>query len=177
MNRKKQEQEEDAMPVTPGVELRYTSLEDATYLSAWLQQPGVLRGFPMQDVPEVEDSVKHWIGFSKYKSSLTATLHGTPVGIVTLCLMPYRKLIHQCLLSIIVSEEMRCKGIGTLLMNNILHLAKNRFGIEVVYLEVYEKNRAISLYRRFGFREIGFQKYFMKDEGEYIGKLIMERVL
>ncbi len=159
------------------VELRYTILEDAEPLKEWLLEPGILRGFPMQDPLEVEDSVKHWIGFSKYKSSLTATIDGKPVGLATLCLMPYRKLAHQCLLSIIVSGEARGKGVGTLLMNNLIYLAKDFFGIEVLYLEVYEGNRAISLYHRFGFREVGFQKHFMKEEGEYVGKIVMERIL
>jgi RimJ/RimL family protein N-acetyltransferase len=172
-----QEKKEVPLPSIRGLELRYTVLEDADYLKEWLQEPGILRGFPMQDPPEVDDSVKHWIGFSKYKSSLTATLDGKPVGIATLCLMPYRKLAHQCLLSIIVSQEVRGKGVGTLLMNNLMHLAKAYFGIEVLYLEVYEGNRAISLYHRFGFREVGFQKHFMKEDGEYVGKVVMERVL
>lgn len=161
----------------PQVEIRYTSLDDGPYLKEWLEEPGILKGFPMADPPEIEDSVKHWIGFAKYKSSLTATIDGKPVGIATLCLMPYRKLIHQCLVSIIVSKEARGKGVGTLLMNNLLHLAKEYFGIEVLYLEVYEGNRAVNLYERFGFREIGFQKHFMKEDGEYIGKIIMERIL
>jgi len=171
------EESKEATPEEAGVEIRYTSLEDAPDLKEWLEEPGILRGFPMQDPPEIEDSVKHWIGFSKYKSSLTATIDGKPVGIATLCLMPYRKLVHQCLVSIIVSKEARGKGVGTLLLNNLMHLAKDYFGIEVLYLEVYEGNRAISLYERFGFREIGMQKHFMKDEGEYIGKIIMERIL
>src|SRR5262249_28009149 len=113
---------QESLPQIPGLELRYTVMEDAEPLKAWLQEPGILRGFPMQDPVEVDDSVKHWIGFSKYKSSLTATIDGKPVGIATLCLMPYRKLAHQCLLSIIVSDEARGKGVGTVLMNNLLHL-------------------------------------------------------
>lgn len=160
-----------------GVEVRYTAMDDAPYLKVWLEEPGILAGFPMADPPEVEDSVRHWIGFSKYKSSLTAVVDGKPVGIATLCLMPYRKLAHQCLLSIIVSQEARGKGVGTILMNNLMKLAQDSFGIEVIYLEVYEDNRAITLYERFGFREIGFQKYFMKEDGAYIGKIIMERIL
>ena len=168
---------EESKEAEPKVEIRYSSLEDGPNLKEWLEEPGILRAFPMADPLEVEDSVKHWIGFSKYTSSLTATIDGKPVGIATLCLMPYRKLIHQCLVSIIVSKEARGKGVGTLLMNNLIHLAKDYFGIEVLYLEVYEGNRALSLYKRFGFREIGFQKHFMKEDGEYIGKIIMERIL
>lgn len=172
-----EKKKKDELPNIPGLEIRYTLPEDIDPLREWLQEPEVLKGFPMADPSEIEDSVKHWIGFSKYRSSLTAVHNGKACGIATLCLMPYRKLAHQCLLSIIVSKEMRGKGVGTLLMNNIMHLAKTYFRIEVIYLEVYEGNRAISLYKRFGFYEIGYQKYFMKEHGEYIGKVIMERVL
>lgn len=172
-----EKKEESGLPEMPGLEVRYTMPEDAGPLKEWLSEPGILRGFPMADPPEIEDSVKHWIGFSKYKSSLTATLNGEAVGLATLCLMPYRKLAHQCLLSIIVSKEVRGKGVGTVLMNNLLYLAKDFFGIEVIYLEVYEGNRAVSLYKRFGFKTVGRQQYFMKENGEYIGKIIMERVL
>lgn len=166
-----------SLPEIEGLELRYTVQEDGEPLKKWLLEPGVMRAFPMIDDKEVEDSVRHWISFSRYRSSLTATIDGKPVGIATLCLMPYKKLMHQCLLSIIVSEEARNKGVGTHLINNLLHLAKNYFAIEIVYLEVYEENPAINLYRRFGFEEIGVQRHFMKEDGQYIGKIIMERVL
>ncbi len=169
--------QEPPLPEIEGLELRYTVNEDAPLLKAWLEAPDMLLGFPMADPPEIEDSVRHWIGFSRYKSSLTATMNGKPCGIATLCLMPYRKLAHHCLVSIIVSPEQQEKGVGTVLMNNLICLAKEYFGIEVLYLEVYEGNRAISLYRRFGFQEIGFQKHFMKEDGKYTGKIVMERVL
>ena len=165
------------LPKIDGLEMRYTITEDGEPLKNWLLEPGILRGFPMVDQQEVEDSVRHWISFSRFKSSLTATINGKACGIGTLCLMPYRKLAHQCLLSIIVSGEMRGKGVGTQIMNNLLHLGKNYFGLEVIYLEVYEENPAISLYRRFGFKECGNQKCFMKEDGQYVGKIIMERIL
>ncbi|MFZ0565114.1 MAG: GNAT family N-acetyltransferase [Chlamydiales bacterium] len=171
------EEKKTPLPKIEGLEIRYTSSDDAEPLKQWLQEPGVLSGFPMADLREIEDAVRHWISFSKYKSSLTATIHGEPCGIATLCLMPYRKLAHHCLISIIVSETQRGKGVGTLLMNNVIHLAKTYFGIEVLYLEVYEGNRAVSLYHRFGFTEVGLQRYFMKEDGGYVGKIIMERVL
>lgn len=159
------------------VQLRFTEQSDGPHLRAWLLEPGVLKAFPMVDAAEVDDSVTHWVGFSKHRSSLTALIEGKPVGLATLCLMPYKKLAHQCLLSIIVSEGARNRGVGTVLMNNLLHLAKNYFRLEVIYLEVYEGNPAISLYRRFGFVEVGLQRHFMKEEGKYVGKIVMERVL
>lgn len=171
------EEKKKPLPKIEGLEVRYTVMEDAEPLKQWLQEPGTLLGFPMDDIKEVEDSVRHWISFSKYTSSLTATIYDKPCGMATLCLMPYRKLVHHCLISIIVSQDYQDKGIGTILMNNVMHLAKAYFGIEVLYLEVYEGNRAISLYRRFGFTEVGFQKHFMKEDGKYVGKIMMERVL
>lgn len=159
------------------VRLRYTILDDARYVKEWLNQEGVLKAFPCKEPAEVDDSVKHWVGFSKYKCSLTAIVDDKPVGIGTLNLMPYRKVMHQCLISLLVDEKVRNKGIGTLLLNNLIHLAKAEFKLEVLYLEVYDGNPAVSLYERFGFREVGYQKHFMKDEGEYVGKITMERIL
>ncbi|MCH9611415.1 MAG: hypothetical protein S4CHLAM81_11730 [Chlamydiales bacterium] len=159
------------------LKFRYTTEADAPYLKDWLLEPGVLAGFPMCDEKEVNDSVKHWISFYRYKSSLTVEHEGEPVGLATLCLMPYKKLAHQCLVSIIVTEKMRGKGVGTQLLNNLFHLAKEYFGIEVLYLEVYEGNPAISLYRRFGFETIGEQKHFMKEKGRYVSKIVMERLI
>jgi RimJ/RimL family protein N-acetyltransferase len=165
------------MSETPDVVVRYTEMEDAPYLREWLSEPGILRWFPMCDPPEVEDAIRHWIGFSRYKCCLTAVVNGVPCGLTTLYLMPYRKVAHQCLFSIIVAKEHRGKGIGTLLLNNLIHLAKDNFRLEVLYLEVYEGNPAISLYRKFGFKEVGFQQYFIKEDGKYLGKTIMERLL
>jgi putative acetyltransferase len=131
----------------------------------------------MVDPPEVEDAIRHWIGFSRYKCCLTAVANGVPCGLATLYLMPYRKVSHQCLFSIIVSKDQRGKGVGTLLLNNLIHLAKEQFRLEVLYLEVYDGNPAISLYRKFGFKEVGYQQYFIKEDGKYLGKTIMERLL
>ena len=165
------------LPQIEGLELRYTIAEDGEYLKQWLSDPSVAGAFPMMNTTEVEDAVRHWIAFARYKSSLTALLHGQPVGIATLCLMPYKKLMHQCLLSIAMSAECRGQGIGTMLMNKLLHLGRSYFGIEVIYLEVYDGNPAIALYRRFGFKEVGHQRHFMKDGDRYLGKIIMERVM
>ena len=161
----------------PDLEIRYTEPKDITFLEKWFADPAVLRWFPMKDPREVDDSVKRWIAYHQYKCSLTACLKGIPCGIATLWLQPYRKVSHQCQFGIIVDPQCRGKRIGSSLMKNIMNLAKKNFRIEMFHLEVYEGNPAYHLYKSFGFREFGRQSHWVKDDGEYIARICMERFL
>ena len=161
-----------------GLDIRYTKPEDESFLREWFSEPGVLRWFPMQHPNEIEDSVKRWISFYKWKCSLTATLNDTPCGIATLWLQPYRKIAHQCQFGIIVPEEHRGKSIGSSLLKNIMSLAKSSFNVELIHLEVYDENNARSLYEKFGFKEFGYQSNWIKEEdNKYRGRTFMERFL
>lgn len=164
-------------PIPPGVEIRYTEPEDAKYLKAWLTDPSVKNWFPMVDEVEIDDAVIRWIAFHRYKCSLTITKDGIPCGIATLYLQPYRKLAHQCEFGIIVGTEYRNKGIGSYLMSGIMHLAKEKFKIELLHLQVYAENPAMNLYKRFGFKEFGRQEGWIKDQDRYVGRVFMERYL
>lgn len=161
-----------------GFEIRYTDQNDGKYLKEWLQEPGVLRWFPMYDDVEIDDAVQRWIGFARYKCSLTAVLNGVPCGIVTLYLQPYRKLAHQCEFGIIVGNDCRGKGIGGELIKNAINLAKNYFNIELMHLQVYAENPAMRLYSRWGFKEFGRQTHWIKEgPGDYRGRVFMERFI
>ena len=63
-----------------GLEFRYTEPSDGTHLRKWLTEPGVLRWFPMCDDVEIDDAVMRWIGFGRYKCSLTSLKNGEPCG-------------------------------------------------------------------------------------------------
>lgn len=161
-----------------GIEVRYSDLSDGKYLKQWLLDPSVARWFPMCEEVEIDDAVARWIGFSRYKCSLTTVKDGIPCGISTLYLQPYRKLAHQCEFGIIVAPEMRGQGVGTLLINNLMHLAKENFHIELLHLQVYAENPAIHLYRRMGFREFGRQTHWIKEKEDFfVGRVFMERFL
>lgn len=162
----------------PDVMIRYTEPNDAAYLKEWLLDPTTLRWFPMADEVEVEDSVSRWIGFCRYRCSLTATIDGIPCGLATLYLQPYRFLAHQCEMGIVVSKDFRGQKIGELLMERIMDLAKHTFRIEILHLQVYGENPAIRLYKKFGFREFGRQTRWLKNaEGVYSTRVFMERIL
>lgn len=166
----------------PGLEIRYTTLEDGQHLKDWLSDPSVQKWFPMSDSVEIEDAVARWISFARYSCSVTATLNGVPCGLATLYLQPYRKLAHQCEFGIIVGPGFRNKGIGSQLLNSLMHLAKGKFKIELLHLQVYAENPAIRLYSRFGFEEFGRQTHWIKDhkptgEVEFVGRVFMQRFL
>lgn len=158
--------------------IRYTDLSDGKYLKEWLTDPSVAKWFPITGSAEIEDAVNRWVGFSKYRCSLTATMNNVPCGLATLYLQPYKKLAHQCEFGIIVGPEYRNKGIGTQLIKNLIHLAKDQFRIELLHLQVYSENPAIHLYDRMGFKEFGRQMAWIKEEdGQYTGRVFMEKFL
>ncbi|MCH9634453.1 MAG: hypothetical protein S4CHLAM7_12040 [Chlamydiae bacterium] len=160
------------------LKIRYSNEEDGEYLLKWFEEPGILRWFPCQEQKEIDDTVKMLVSFSRWKCALTAEYDGVPVGFGVLYLHAYKKIAHQCLFGMIVDQEYRNKGIGTQLILHLYELAKQNFNVETLYLEVFEGNPAISLYRRMGFNEVGYQRKWLKeDDGNYRSKITMERVL
>lgn len=179
MNEQEEEFEDEEPERSPlDVDIRYTEASDAIYLKKWLMDPEINRWFPMADEVEIDDAVNRWVGFYRYRCSLTAVYQGTPVALSTLYLQPYRKLAHQCEFGIIVAPEFRGQKIGTEILNNLIHLAKTNFKIELLHLQVYEGNPATRLYERMGFKAYGKQTHWIKEkEGVYTGRIFMERFI
>ena len=159
------------------VTIRLATEADQKYLIEWLLQPGVLEGFPLCDLREVEDAARIWMSYTKQEAVFTALYDGEPCGIANLYLQPYKKLSHQCLFAIIVDEKHRNKGVGSKLIRELTQIAKEKFHIELLHLEVYEGNPAIELYRRLGFHEYGREEHFAKENGRYLAKILMQKNL
>ena len=168
------------MKITENAEydIRYSVETDLTCLLEWLSMPELRRWYPISSDNDVEAMGKNWIGFYRFGASLTATLNSKPVGIATLFLMPYRKLIHHCLLYFIVDPAYSRQGIGTSIIRNAIHLATKYFHFEKIGLEIYEKAPALSLLKKLGFQEIVRQEHFVKEgDNNYLARLIMEKNL
>lgn len=154
-----------------GLDIRYTRPMDVTYLRQWVQQPEVLEHLPMNNEKEIELELESWMFFCKYQASLTATLNHTPCGIATLSLMSYKKLSHECSFRICVDPKLWNRGIGTSLLKNIKHLAKEYFHLEAIYIEVFEGCPLIPLLKKFGFHEFLRQELYVKTEKGYKARL------
>lgn len=159
------------------LEYRYTIKEDASVLRSWFLEPGAMRNFPMETSLELTDTINRWMGYIPFRSCLTATWNGRPCGMALYWLNFYSKLRHQALLTIIVDPKLRGKGVGTDLLSTLLHVGKEQLGLTMAHLEVYEGNPAIRLYERLGFKELGVQKLWVKDQEEYIGRILMQKDL
>ena len=76
---------------------------------------------------------------------------------------------HRGSIGISVLKSMWGKHIGSRLMEHIISYAKDTAKVEIVSLEVRSDNeRAIALYKKFGFEKIGCFKGFFKINGEYV---------
>ena len=80
---------------------------------------------------------------------------------------------HRAEISITVLKEYWGKGIGSRLMEMMIDFARN-VGMEILYLEVRADNeRAIKLYKKYGFCEIGIYEKFFKINKKYYDARLM----
>ena len=159
---------------TKEFDVRYSTVEDEPYLKGWMSDKEIARNFPVSSENDIAMMCRNWIGFSRFRASLTAVYKEKPVGIATLFLMPYRKLIHHSMIYFVVSPEHLRQGIGTSLIRNLGHLAKTHFHFEALHAEVYEGSKAVSLLQKCGYHILATQQHFVKEEGKYLARILLE---
>lgn len=160
--------------IPPGYDIRYSEPNDLSFMKEWFSFPQACDNYPFSG-DEREDYLKNWIGFSKFKASLTGTLQEVPCAVGTLFLMPYRKVAHHCSFQLIVDPNHRRKGIGTSMVRNLLHLAKTRFRSESVHVELFDPCSLQSILEKLGFKLFARQEKFVKmEDGTYRARLLLE---
>lgn len=160
------------------LKIRFSEKSDAKYLTKWISDPEILKWFPMCNKFEIDDSVRIWMNYAAYRAVLTSVYDGNVCGNALIYLNSFKKIAHTALFAIVVDKEYRGKGIGSALLKELFKLAKERFKLEMLHLEVYTGNPAIKLYERLGFKKYGVHKKFLKDlDGTYYDKILMQKTL
>lgn len=162
---------------TPDFDIRYSRIDDIEALRFWLKTEGILHWYPPSDDEELENFIRIWIGFTRFSASLTATYQDKPVGMACLYLMPYRKVAHQALFQIIVDPDHQRMGVGKALVRNLKHLAKSYFRLELLNVEILDESPLIPLLSGLGFVEFVRQEKYVKEEGKYYPRILMEAEL
>lgn len=155
-------------------DLRYTRILDKGSLIRWISHPEVVRWFPIEGEKEKELFLRNWIGFSRFRSSLTAIYDHKPIGMATLYLMPYKKVAHLSMFNMVVDPAFQRKGVGRSLVRNLIHLAKTEFKLLSIHAEIIEGCPLIGLLDSLGFTEVFHQDDFFKIGEEYLPRKVME---
>ena len=91
------------------------------------------------------------------------------VGVADFSSVEHPRIGHRGSMGISVRKDMWGKGVGSMLMENIIDFAKNVAKVDIVALQVRSDNeRAIHLYEKFGFEKFGTFKGYLKIHGEHV---------
>jgi putative acetyltransferase len=154
-------------------DIRFSTMDDYEPLNRWFSEPGATDDFAF-DREEMESALKNWIGFSKYKASLTGMFRDVPCAVGTLFLMPYLKVAHHCSFYLMVDPQHRRKGFGSSMVRNLLHLAKTRFRLESVHVEVFEPSPLLPLLQKQKFEIFARQEDYMEIDGCPRARILLE---
>ena len=168
------------MNAPAGVEFRRASVADAEGLTRLMGEAEVLRNTLQLPLPSVE------VWRKRLEAQVTDPLqihvlavHGTQlVGSAGLHQVSGSlRTRHAAHLGICVATSWWGRGVGSELMRRLLDWADNWAGLLRVELGVYPDNeRAIALYRKFGFELEGCQRALALRDGEYVDSLMMARL-
>jgi putative acetyltransferase len=160
-------------------QLRPSIASDVQFLvDTFVNEPEIISGFPMTTLAEIQDSCNIWMEMALKGMGLTMEVEGKVAGMITLYVPMYKKLAKTSLFSIVVSKAFRRQNMGTQLIHAIEKLGKEKYGLKIIHLEVYEKNEAaIKLYTKLGYAYVGCQEKFIKENGQFFSKILMEKRL
>src|SRR5262245_53584138 len=108
---------------------------------------------------------------------LVATVAGEVVGNLGLTRLTRPRRAHVGEIGMAVRDDWQGKGVGSALLEAALDLADNWLGMRRIELHVHADNeRAIALYRKFGFELEGTHRAYAIRNGVYVDSLSMARL-
>ena len=110
--------------------------------------------------------------------TLVATVAGEVVGNLGLTRFTRPRRAHVGEIGMGVRDDWQGKGVGSALLEAALDLADNWLGLRRIELHVHADNeRAIALYRKFGFEPEGTHLAYAIRNGVYVDSLSMARLI
>lgn len=163
------------------VTIREANPEDAasliTYVTSLLEEPASFLEMSKGEFTlTIEEEMKFLDDCRKSKNSIfiVAEENGQIIGNLT-CLGNHRaKIRHNVVLGISVEKRYRNRGVGSRLMEYAITWSKETQIVKRIELYVFKTNdRAIHLYRKFGFVIEGEKQKAIKVNDDYINEYIM----
>jgi len=96
------------------------------------------------------------------------------IGLIEFDNFYHKKCTHNGLFTLFVKKSWRNKGIGKILLQQLLDWAKTNHLIRKVSLNVFSTNKnAIALYKKYGFKQEGYCPGDMIIDGKYVDSVLM----
>lgn len=151
--------------------LKATDIED---IHALRVMPGVRENIMSTPFEELSDAERFFKSEGWY--SLGAETKGHIAGVASLMRYPQERRSHCAGLGMMVRTDYQGRGLGRLLLGEVLESADMWLMLRRIELEVFTDNeRAIRLYKSMGFVIEGTQRYAAVKEGKYCDMYMMAR--
>lgn len=143
-------------------ECEYSVLLDFLYEAIFIPEGAAPPDKSIITIPELQLYIKDF-GKNEGDAALAAEIEDRIVGVVWVRIMNDYGHVDDATPSLAISlyKEYRSRGIGTQLMEKMLHFLKNH-GYEKVSLSVQKANYAVKLYEKTGFKIVN------ENEEEFI---------
>ena len=166
------------------LQIRMAKKEDAAEIIAYLniiggESDNLLFGaneFHMT----IEQEEKYIEGLKDSPTSalLVGVVEGRIICVGSLTAPTRERIAHQCNIGMSVLKEFWGFGVGSHLMAALIDFAKSTRKLEIIHLMVRSDNeRAITLYKKMGFQEIGLYPKYTKINGQYFDDILMNLYL
>jgi putative acetyltransferase len=170
----KEQSESESLP--EGLTLRALRIADAEQFHAMQQLPAAVRGNPHVPFESVAVTRTYIEKLDPREIAIAAMVGETFVGEAELTPFKGRRA-HAGSLAIGVHDAWQRRGIGNVLMTELLDLADNWLGLRRVELTVFADNdAALALYRKFGFDIEARQRGAVLRRGVLIDCYLMARL-
>ena len=162
--------------------LRDPTLDDAQEMVDYLKIVGGETDFLLCDENGIDgltlEGEREWIT-ATLSAPNTKMFVGTVDGeIVLVCdvrAAARKRVSHSAEVAISIKRSCWHIGVGSIAMQTMIDFARSTGELRQLSLEVREGNeRAIALYRRFGFVEVGRHKGRIQIHGEYFDEILMD---
>lgn len=159
--------------------VRPASLDDADAISAIYNQGIVDRVATLETALRTPAERREWLAQRGPRHPvIVAQAEGTLVGWASLNQFnPRRAYDHVVDFSIYVERGWRGKGVGSMLIDQLIDLARSLRYHKMVLVALPHNEAGIALYARAGFTRVGIYHEQGQLDGRWVDVLLMERIL
>lgn len=160
------------------IEIRRAEVGDAEALARIYADPAVQAQTLQLPYPSVEVWRKRLAANDENQYALVADVGGEIVGNLGLTRIARARRAHVGEIGMGVREAWHGQGVGRALLKAALDLADRWLALRRIELTVYTDNeRAIRLYRHFGFEVEGTHRAYSVRDGVYVDAFSMARIV